>query len=80
MEKDFSRMAIEQTQRTIGKLQLGLKGRMPHGPRTVVKTNLEKRLEEQARDPYEKMNIMEKMGPVAWENYMKEIHGDDQAI
>ena len=40
MDKDFSRLAIEQTERTIGKLQEGLKGRMPYGPRSVVKTNL----------------------------------------
>tara|TARA_Y100000034_G_C6671895_1_gene295008 strand:- start:171 stop:392 length:222 start_codon:yes stop_codon:yes gene_type:complete len=73
-------MAIEQTQKTIGKLQLGLKGRMPYGPKTIVKTNLEKRQEEQSRDPHEKIELMNKMGPVAWENYMKEIYGDDQAI
>jgi len=77
MEKDFSRLAIEQTERTIGKLQAGLKGRMPYGPRAVVKTNKEQRLEMQALDPQVKDGIIEQMGPAQWDAYMKEIYKRD---
>ena len=74
MEKDFSRLAIEQTERTIGKLQEGLKGRMPYGPRSVVKTNLEQRLEMQELDPRVKDSIAQEMGPEQWDAYMKEMY------
>ena len=74
MDKDFSRLAIEQTERTIGKLQEGLKGRMPYGPRSVVKTNLEQRLEMQELDPRVKHSIAQEMGTEQWDAYMKEMY------
>ena len=40
-QQDWTRDALDQVEKTIGKLQTSFQARIPYGPRTVIKSNLE---------------------------------------
>ena len=77
-EDDFTRKALNQTERTLGLLQESLRNRITSGPRGAPKSNLERRLEIQNQDPEVTMAMIKKMGPEQWDAYMKEIYNGNR--
>jgi hypothetical protein len=73
-QQDWTRDALDQVEKTIGKLQTSFQSRIPYGPRTVIKSNLEKRLDVQNQSPEQTISMMKKMGPEQWDAYMKELY------
>ena len=73
-DKDISRKAVEQTSRTLGKLQLSFMKRIPYGPRNEVMSPMEERRKIQDMDASVKLQKMQEMGPEAWDAYMKELY------
>ena len=73
-EGDFTRMALNRVEATIGRLQESLSKRITSGPRGAIKSNLDKRLEIQNQDPEITIAMMNKMGPKDWDAYMKELY------
>ena len=39
-KQDWTRDALDQVEKTIGKLQTSFQSRIPYGPRTVIKSNM----------------------------------------
>jgi hypothetical protein len=73
-KQDWTRDALDQVEKTIGKLQVSLQSRIPYGPRTVIKSNMEKRLDIQNQPPEQTIAMIKKMGPEQWDAYMKELY------
>ena len=75
-DKDISRKAVEQTSKTLGKLQLSFMKRIPYGPRNEAMSPTEERRQIQNMDVDAKMQKIQEMGPEAWDAYMKELYND----
>jgi hypothetical protein len=73
-QQDWTRDALDQVEKTIGKLQVSFQARIPYGPRTVIKSNLQKRLDIQNQSPEQTIAMRNKMGPEQWDAYMKELY------
>ena len=71
MDNDFTRKAVLRTEKTIGQLQQRFL--QYTGPRVDIKSEKEKRMEQQGQDAETTINMMNKMGPQQWDDYLKQL-------
>lgn len=74
-EKDMSRQTVERAAKTIGMLRHYFQTKVPYGPAREYLTPREARLKLQNIDPKVKEQTRQRMGPEAWESYMRYLYG-----
>lgn len=73
-EKDMSRLIVERTATTIGRLRSHMSTQIPYGPKKMKLTPKEARLQLQALPPEQKRQ-RQLQDPEAWDNYMRFLYG-----